>query len=166
MEWDDNDESSTFHPSESLSSPEPPNDDGTKDGEEICFSPMSSRPPLIPPHWSHKRHVSYISIDGGLPAHSPIVLEDNTGEQSERSNSCWARAVTINDYVLVSGNKVGAGTFVVFNCRVDTLDVSHTYHGPPDNEGVGSFQSREEGGDFGMLLHGFGLIESHRAHHF
>lgn len=82
------------------------------------------QPPLIPPHWSHKRHESYLSLDDGRPPHLPITLEDNTGDQSERSSSCWARAVSIDDYVLISGSIPSVGTFVVFNCKVDTLDVS------------------------------------------
>lgn len=79
--------------------------------------------PLVPPHWSHQRHESYISIDDEQRGSAPIVLEDNTGEGSEWSSSCWARRVSIDDYVLVSGSLPSVGTFVVWNCKVDTLDV-------------------------------------------
>ena len=83
---------------------------------------------LVPPHWLHRRHESYISVENSDPGRVPITLQDNTGEdstgeQAERSSSCWARAVAIEDYVLVSGAFRNVGTFVVFNCKVDTLDV-------------------------------------------
>ena len=87
------------------------------------ISKVIERAPLVPPHWSHQRHESYISIDEGMRS-PPIILEDNTGEGSERSSSCWARRVSIDDYVLVSGSVPSVGTFVVWNCKVDTLDVS------------------------------------------
>lgn len=84
----------------------------------------SPRAPLVPPHWSHQRHESYISIDDRQRGSTPIALEDNTGEESERSSSCWARRVSIDDYTLVSGSVPNVGSFVVWNCKVDTLDVS------------------------------------------
>jgi hypothetical protein len=87
-------------------------------------SQNTPRAPLIPPHWSHHRHESYISIDDEDRGSVPITLEDNTGEDSERSSSCWARRVSINDYVILSGSIPTVGTFVVWNCKVDTLDVS------------------------------------------
>ena len=87
-------------------------------------SQTSPRSPTVPPHWSHQRHESYISIDNERRSSTPIILEDNTGEGSERSSSCWARRVSIDDYVLVSGSVPNVGTFVVWNCKVDTLDVS------------------------------------------
>lgn len=87
-------------------------------------SQTSPRAALVPPHWSHQRHESYISIDDERRGPTPIVLEDNTAEESERSSSCWARGVSIDDYTLVAGSVPNVGTFVVWSCKVDTLDVS------------------------------------------
>ena len=77
---------------------------------------------LVPPYWSHRRFESYSSVKITKP--TPITLEDHTEEASEQSNPCWAKGVTIADYVLVSGNLPNVGKFVVYNCKVDTLDVS------------------------------------------
>lgn len=106
------------------SSPNHEKDNGG--GEPPTDTPQTSSrpPPLVPPHWSHQRHESYISINDEDRGSVPITLEDNTGQDSERSSSCWARRVSINDHVLVSGSIPTVGTFVVWNCRVDTLDVS------------------------------------------
>ena len=102
--------------------------DDVGQGPDAGTSQTSPRPPLIPPHWSHKRHESYVSIDHDVRHAAPITLEDNTGEDSERNSSCWARRVSIDDYVLVSGSVPTVGTFVVWNCKVDTLDVSLPCH--------------------------------------
>ena len=58
----------------------------------------------------------------------PIRLRDNSeeGEYSEQARACWARSVRIEDYVIVSGSvsKAGMGSYVVWNCTVETLNVS------------------------------------------
>ena len=76
---------------------------------------------LIPPYWSHRRYESYCSIENTKPP--PIVLEDHTEEEFEQSGSVWARSVSIDDYVLVTGTVPNVGNFVVWNCKIDTLDV-------------------------------------------
>ena len=73
-----------------------------------------------PLYWQHQRTVSYASVDNVKPP--PIRLEDHTEEPSEHSGALWAKNVTIVDYVIVSG-KSGVGAYVVWNCKVDTLDV-------------------------------------------
>lgn len=77
---------------------------------------------LVPPYWSHRRYESYSSAKNTKPA--PITLEDHTEEPSEQSGAVWAKGVTIDDYVLVSGTVPNVGNFVVWNCKIDTLDVS------------------------------------------
>ena len=84
-------------------------------------SPLDPEP-LIPPYWLHRRDESYSSI--GIVRPPPITLEDHTEELSEQSKSLWAKGVTIDDYVTVSGNVAGVGDYVVWNCKVETLDVS------------------------------------------
>jgi len=81
-------------------------------------------PSLAPPYWQHGRAASYASqasIDSTKPR--PITLEDNTETNLDRSSALWARSVTIDDYVLVQGNRTGLGAYVVWNCKVQTLDV-------------------------------------------
>lgn len=80
---------------------------------------------LVPPYWSHHRYESYCSIENTKPP--PITLEDHTDEQSSVSNAAWAKGVAIDDYVLVAGSVPNVGKFTVWNCRIDTLDVSDMF---------------------------------------
>jgi hypothetical protein len=81
---------------------------------------------VVPPYWQrHERGASYLSTysaDNGRP--TPIGLEDHTDEDSEHCKVLWAKGVTIDDYVVVSGTAPGIGAYVVWNCTVETLDVS------------------------------------------
>ncbi|KAL4738977.1 Phox homologous domain-containing protein [Aspergillus similis] len=76
---------------------------------------------IVPPYWSHHRNASrasQISADGG-PA---ITLEDHTEDpNSETSRGLWAKSVTIDDHVVVQG-KSGVGAYVVWNCKIRTLE--------------------------------------------
>ncbi|KAL2802610.1 Phox homologous domain-containing protein [Aspergillus granulosus] len=76
---------------------------------------------IVPPYWSHHRNASrtsQMSVDGG-PA---ITLEDHTEDlNSETSRGLWAKSVTIDDHVVVQG-KTGIGAYVVWNCRIRTLE--------------------------------------------
>lgn len=82
--------------------------------------PMSG---IVPPYWTHHRaasRISQLSLDTG-PA---ITLEDHTEDpECETSRGLWAKSVSVDDYVVVQG-KTGIGSYVVWNCRVQTLDVS------------------------------------------
>jgi len=79
----------------------------------------------VPPYWqAHERSVSrlsYNSENGVNPA--PILLEDHTDAGSEQCKALWARHVTIDDYVIISGSAPALGAYVVWNCTVETLDV-------------------------------------------
>lgn len=92
---------------------------------EVGGKAGQSSNPLVPPYWSHRRYESYCSIGNTKPP--PITLEDHTKEPSFVSNSAWAKGVTVDDYVLVSGSVPNVGNFVVWNCRIDTLDVSELF---------------------------------------
>ncbi|KAL2058252.1 hypothetical protein ABVK25_001870 [Lepraria finkii] len=83
-------------------------------------SGISAKGSLIPPYWSHRRNESYASVENTKPP--PITLEDHTEGHSEQSGSCWARGVTIDGYVVVTGTVPNVGNFVVWNCKIDTLD--------------------------------------------
>lgn len=76
-----------------------------------------------PPYWTsgptrHSRSTSYHSLDQTRPA--AIVLEDNTDDQHDHAQSCWAQSVSIDEYVVVSG-PTGIGAYVVWHCTVTTL---------------------------------------------
>lgn len=96
------------------------------DNPIICHSPdePESSQSIVPPYWSHQRYESYSSVRNTKPP--PITLEDHTEESSEQGGRVWATGVTIDDYVLVSGTVPNVGNFVVWNCRIETLDVSPT----------------------------------------
>ena len=79
-------------------------------------------PPLTPPYWSHRRYESYLSVENTNPP--PITLEDHTEGTCEQNSPLWAKGVSIDDYVLITGNVPNIGNFVVWNCKIDMLDVS------------------------------------------
>ena len=77
---------------------------------------------VIPPYWGHYRNpsrTSQTSID-----QSPVItLEDHTEDpNSETSRGLWARSVSVDDHAVVQG-KSGVGAYVVWNCKIQTLDV-------------------------------------------
>lgn len=92
----------------------------------ICHHPeeingaADSSPSLVPPYWSHRRYESYSSVKNTKPP--PITLEDHTEESCEQSDCVWATGVSIDDHVLVSGTVPTVGSFVVWNCKIETVD--------------------------------------------
>ena len=100
---------------------EPGNDDASQfpdtDGQQLEQGNSTSS--IAPIHWQHRRYESYASLGHTKPA--PIRLEDNT---EETLNISWAKAVTIDDHVTVSGGIRGIGDYTIWNCKIDTLDVS------------------------------------------
>ena len=106
----------------SESDPSALNDDGTRSRSPENVDGQGSSTSLVPPYWSHRRYESYSSVKNARPP--PITLEDHTEEPSEESGAVWAGGVTVDDYVLVSGTVPSVGNFVVWNCRIETLDVS------------------------------------------
>lgn len=75
-----------------------------------------------PPFWTrHGRSISQVSYQSLLQSKpAAIRLEDHSEEDNVQTKGCWARSVTINDYVIISGTS-GIGAYVVWNCTVDTL---------------------------------------------
>lgn len=82
-----------------------------------------------PPYWQHRRFESYSSVGHLRPA--PICLEDNTDERPAETSPLWAKAVSINDHSLVSGNIPSVGDYIVWNCQIEMLDVSLQNHPLP-----------------------------------
>ncbi|XPS70572.1 hypothetical protein M3J09_002783 [Ascochyta lentis] len=104
------------------SPPSPTREDGAK-----LATARPERNSVVPPYWQrHERNGSRLSSytsDAG----ARIVLEDHTDEGSEQCKVLWAKHVTIDDYVVVSGTAPGLGAYspgqyVVWNCTVETLD--------------------------------------------
>ncbi|KAJ5899880.1 hypothetical protein N7495_004624 [Penicillium taxi] len=85
-------------------------------------SPAPSRPlsgVVIPPYWQrHERNASRASQSSLAQG---ITLEDHTEEDCETARGLWAQSVSIEDYVVVRG-KSGVGSYVVWNCTIQTLD--------------------------------------------
>jgi hypothetical protein len=91
-------------------------------------------PPMSPPYW--QRGNSILSETGSSSQHTrnkanrlsgPIRLHDNSDEtENDQARACWAKSARINDYVIVSGSvsRAGLGSYVVWNCTIETLNVS------------------------------------------
>ena len=77
---------------------------------------------VAPIHWQHRRYESYASVGHTRP--TPISLEDNTEEPPGVKSPLWAKAVEIDDHTVVSGSLRGVGDYVIWNCKINTLDVS------------------------------------------
>lgn len=81
---------------------------------------------LIPPYWQHRREVSHASVVSNASTTTkppPIILEDHTEEEDGLTSPLWAKAVSIENFVIISGNLTGVGSYVVWICKVFTLDV-------------------------------------------
>ena len=80
---------------------------------------------IVPPYWTHHRNVSRAS-QSSLDRFPAITLEDHTEDpNSETSRGLWARSVSVNDHVVVQG-KTGIGSYVVWNCTIQTLEVQRS----------------------------------------
>lgn len=94
--------------------------------QESPASSSKSRPVsgVVPPWWQrHERNISRVSQSS---LRNTITLEDHTADpDSETSRGLWARNVAIGDHCVVQG-KTGVGAYVVWNCVVQTLDVSYS----------------------------------------
>jgi hypothetical protein len=79
---------------------------------------------IVPPYWRHYRGGSRASVSSfEAPRGNPITLEDHTADSTcETNRGLWASGVRIDDHVVVEG-KSGVGAYVVWNCKIDTLDV-------------------------------------------
>lgn len=65
-----------------------------------------------------------MSTESFLPAEA-IRLRDNDTNDDDRNSACWAKSVEITDYIFVNGSNTNIGAFVVWNVRVETLNVSY-----------------------------------------
>lgn len=110
--------------------------ESSKDGANYYHAPNGQQQEqgqplatIAPIHWQHRRYESYVSIGHSKPA--PIALEDNTEGVPDVKSPLWAKAVAIDGFVLVSGSLRGVGDYTIWNCRIDTLDVSSSLGSRP-----------------------------------
>jgi hypothetical protein len=87
--------------------------------EHVAPNRLSAQ--LSPPYWQHQRTVSS-ATQASLDRPAGITLEDNTQADSPSHSALWAKSIAIDDYVVVRGNITGLGDYVVWNCKVQTLD--------------------------------------------
>jgi hypothetical protein len=126
----------------------PSDDAGTVDGDVLESVKLATQPSQTPPpYWQHQRsvsHLSQISVDRPRP----ITLRDRTGSFSSTNGALWAKSISIEDYVIVSGNLTGIGAYVVWTCKVQTLDVSlfdaHRLRGPFTDDITGRAYDHQE----------------------
>lgn len=76
----------------------------------------------IPPYWQHRRHESNASANTVPPFR--IILEDRTEHSAELAAPLWAKGVQVDSYVVVSGKLPSIGDYIVWNCKIATIDVS------------------------------------------
>jgi hypothetical protein len=75
---------------------------------------------LSPPYWQTEHNITRSRASSGVGGQ--ITLVDNTDEPSQ-TKACWARKATIPDYTIVEGSFGKLGSYVVFNCLVETTNV-------------------------------------------
>lgn len=102
--------------------PRPHSSDEVRAPKENVDSPQSP----TPIYWQHRRYESYASIGNNKPP--PITLEDNTEDASDIQSPLWAKHVSIDNHVIVTGSLAGVGDYTVWNINIDTLDVSSLPH--------------------------------------
>lgn len=103
----------------------------TTDGanEDDMFSPahMSASAITSPPYWVNtnyrQRSASDISGESALPAGAIRLCDNETDRENDRNNACWARSVEILDHTVVNGGATAIGAFVVWNIKVEALNV-------------------------------------------
>lgn len=80
-----------------------------------------------PPYWLRERSGTQ-STQLSLEPPPPITLRDNTDDDpfdpAHAHQQLWARSIAIDDYVIVKGSSVAIGAYVVWICKVETLDGS------------------------------------------
>lgn len=100
--------------------------DNSGSTDDIRSSSSLSKPAdgVVPPYWRHSRaasRASHISLESS-PGHL-ITLEDHSEDPAcDTNRGLWAKGVTIDDHVVVKGT-TGIGAYVVWNCKIQTLEV-------------------------------------------
>ncbi|TLD33830.1 hypothetical protein PspLS_01401 [Pyricularia sp. CBS 133598] len=101
------------------------------------WSPSQSHPPrffgdhggggrAVPPHNGSTESVA--PINAIMMHDNETAGEDATPERvsgRDRNRACWAKSVSVTDYVIVNSSTTNIGAFVVWNIRVETLSGSY-----------------------------------------
>ena len=75
-------------------------------------------------HWHRQRRdQAGLDLGNGSQTNLPIALEDHELDHANEAGAIWPKSVTVHDYAIVGGNAIG-GSYVVWPCTVETLDVS------------------------------------------
>ncbi|MCJ1306515.1 PX domain-containing protein ypt35 [Agyrium rufum] len=80
---------------------------------------------IVPPYWQHQRGHSRNSVISIGRKPSGISLEDHEDDEytnGGQSSPLWAKIVNIDEHVVVSGNMKRIGDYVVWICKVATLE--------------------------------------------
>lgn len=103
------------------------------DGDDTRSQQGSLRPQLdeneskrlsyqaAPPYWLRNRSTTHSTIRS-IETPPAITLKDNTEVAPKAHNQLWARSIAVDDYVVIQGNGVGIGSYVVWICKVEMLD--------------------------------------------
>ena len=98
----------------------------------------NARLAVVPPYWQHRRYESYASANIVRP--SAIILEDHTEDlETNCRTPLWAKEVSLQNYVVVSGNIPSVGDYVVWTCTIKTLDVGPSSFNPFNFSSVAEF---------------------------
>lgn len=105
-----------------------PHNEHNRTSTPVEDSKLEDPPYLIsPPYWLRRRSGTQ-STTLSLERPPPITLKDNTDnsidDPTRAHQQLWARSIAIDDYVIVKGNNVAIGAYVVWICKVETLDGS------------------------------------------
>ena len=99
------------------------------DDNDAAASTVSPSSITSPPYWlnvhGHQRSASNMSAESVLPAGAISLRDNEANEHDDRNNACWAKSVEIVSYTVVNGSTTNIGAFVVWNIRVETLNVGY-----------------------------------------
>lgn len=119
----------TAHDRSGVSSPDIGGRSDPEDDEPMASSAFSSSSISAPPYWLNAtnnlprmRGESSASTDS-TPSGGIMLRDNETDSQDDRNSACWARGVEILDHTIVNGSATNIGAFVVWNVRVEALNV-------------------------------------------
>jgi hypothetical protein len=106
-----------------------PNDDSNHGRHDTASSTLSPSSITSPPYWlntrnGHQRTISNMSTESVLPAGAITLRDNEASDFDDRNSACWAKSVEIVSHTVVNGSATNIGAFVVWNIRVEALNVS------------------------------------------
>lgn len=123
--------------------------------EQQTTAAENARLAAVPPYWQHRRYESYASANIVRPP--AIILEDHTEDLEPNCRTpLWAKEVSLQDYIVVSGNIPSVGDYVVWTCAIQTLDVGpSSFHPFNLASSLSSFTARRPRVDRSQLEKGY-----------